>query len=314
MANFVKISVIGPRPYPIDDSIKLQDAINIMIKHWGRELDQVLPDQPDLIVLPEACDRPPNYPMDKRLAYYRTRGNQILEFFARTARRNNCYIAYPAAREMADGTWRNSIIILDRNGNVAGIYNKNHLVIEETTQGGILCGREAPIIQCDFGRVACAICFDLNFDELRLKYVEAEPDLLIFSSNYHGGLMQKYWAYSCGAHFAAAVAGLPSSIISPIGEVLASSTNYFDFCTTTVNLDCCVVHLDYNVDRLRAVKAKYGSKVRIIDPGYLGTVLVSSEDEDKTIKEIINEFEIEVFRDYMSRALAHRHDPANMEP
>ena len=91
------------------------------------------------------------------------------------------------------------------------------------------------MIQCDFGRVVCAICFDLNFDELRLRYVQARPDLILFSSMYHGGLMQNYWAYSCRSHFIGAINGLQCTVISPLGELLAASTNYFHHITTTVN-------------------------------------------------------------------------------
>ena len=242
------------------------------------------------------------------------RGDQVRDFFADVAGDTACYIAYSAAREVADGTWRNSTQLLDRSGRVAGIYNKNHVVIEETTKAGILCGREAPIIECDFGRVACAICFDLNFDELRLKYVAAKPDLLLFSSMYHGGLMQAYWAYSCRAHFAGAIAGDQSAVISPLGETLATTTNYFDHVTTTVNLDCQLVHLDYNWGKLSAMKAKYGSRVKMTDPGHLGPVLISSETDEFTVKDMVAEFEFELLDDYMARALAHRHDPKNMEP
>ena len=313
MARYLKISSIGACPYHLDNNIDYHKAVDKMIEHWKSELEQVLPDKPDLIVLPEACDRPPNYPMKERIEYYKSRGNRILEFFARTARDNNCYIAYSAAREAEDGTWRNSTRIIDRTGKVAGTYNKNHLVIEETTEGGILCGKDAPIIECDFGRVACAICFDLNFDELRLKYAKEKPDLILFSSMYHGGLMQSYWAYSCRSYFAGCIAGLPNSIISPVGEVIASSTNYFDFVTATVNLDCCVAHLDYNWDKFKAAKVKYGSKIKITDPGYLGAVLVSCETDEFTILDIIKEFEIELFDEYMERALAHRHNPRNVE-
>jgi len=194
-----------------------------------------------------------------------------------------------------------------------GVYNKNHVVIEETTESGILCGREAPVFDCDFGRVAFAICFDLNFDELRLKYAKARPDLIVFSSMYHGGLMQAYWAYSCRAHFVGAISGLPCEIRDPQGDVIASSTNYFDFVVADVNLDCCLAHLDYNWSRLRAMKAKYGPKVTIKDPGFLGSVLITSEHETVTADEMVREFEIELLDDYMARALAHRHTPGNME-
>jgi len=223
-------------------------------------------------------------------------------------------MVYSAKRELPDGTWRNSSVLIDRKGEVAGIYNKNHPTIGEM-EGGILCGSETPVIECDFGRVAMAICFDLNFDEIRLKYAKAKPDLIIFSSMYHGGLMQPYWAYSCRSHFVGAIAGkgTRSEIYNPLGQVVASNTNYFDFAVATVNLDCELVHLDYNWQRLRKLKAKYGPKVTINDPGCLGAVLVSSEHETISVDEMIKEFEIELLDDYFARSLEHRHKPGNME-
>jgi len=313
--GFVKIATIGPSPISVNENTEPQKVVDRMIAHWRGRFAQVLPDKPDLIVVPEACDRPSGFSLKKRLEYYRVRKNQIRDFFAKTAKENNCYIVYSAAREMEDDTWRNSSVLLDRKGNIAGIYNKNHVVIEETTKAGILCGRDAPVIECDFGKVAFAICFDLNFDELRLKYVKTKPDLIIFSSMYHGGLMQPYWAYSCRCHFVGAIAGkaTPSQIYNPLGQLVASNTNYFDFVVATVNLDCELAHLDYNWQRLRNLKEKYGPKVKITDPGCLGSVLISSENEKISAEEMVREFEIELLDDYMKRALAHRHKPGNME-
>jgi predicted amidohydrolase len=310
----VRIATIGPRAPSVDGNTDPQKIVELMISHWKGRFAQVLPDRPDLIVVPEACDRPGGLSLEKRLAYYRVRKDQVRDYFAQVARENHCYIVYSAAREMDDGTWRNSSVLIGRDGQVVGSYNKNHVVIEETTEGGILCGREAPVFDCDFGRVAFAICFDLNFDELRLKYVKAKPDLIVFSSMYHGGLMQAYWAYSCRSHFVGAVAGLPCEIRNPLGELIASNTNYFDFVVADVNLDCRLAHLDYNWSKLRALKAKYGPKVTIKDPGFLGSVLITSEHETVTVDEMIKEFEIELLDDYMTRALAHRHTPGNMEP
>ena len=308
-----RIALLGPRPPQVEANTEPGKIVEIMIEHWRHEFSQVLADQPDLIVVPEACDRPEGYPREKRQEYYRVRNNQIRDYFAQVAKKNHCYIVYSAAREMEDHTWRNSSVLIDRAGNIMGAYNKNHVVIEETTENGILCGRDAPVFDCDFGRVALAICFDLNFDELRLKYVESKPDLILFSSMYHGGLMQAYWAYSCRSYFAGAVAGLPCEIRNPLGNVVASSTNYFDYVVENVNLDCRLAHLDYNWERLQALKSKYGPKVTITDPGFLGCVLISSEDEEISVDKMINEFHIELLDDYMARALAHRHKPGNME-
>jgi predicted amidohydrolase len=314
MANYVRISTIGPRPAQVDLDAPLDRVVDDVIEHWRGRIAQVLPDEPDLIVVPEVCDRPGNMPRSRVQQYDEARGDRVLEAFAGIARENGCYLTYPAVRRIAeDGTWRNSIRLLDRSGEVAGAYNKNHLVPSEHDGLGALYGRDAEPIECDFGRVGCAICFDLNFHEVRTKYVESRPDLIVFCSMYHGGLMQAYWAYSCRAHFVGAIAGPPSAIISPIGERLATTTNYFDFVTADVNLDCCVAHLDENWDRMRAMKERYGPRVKVTDPGHLGAVLIASETDEATAAGMVDEFEIELLDHYLERCMAHRHAPGHME-
>jgi predicted amidohydrolase len=314
MANFVNIATIGPKPITLSTDMKHQKMIDKMLEHWKNKIDKVLPDKPDLIVLPEACDRPAELSRTQQKQYSLARGDKFQQFFASVAKKNNCYIVYSAHIQSEDGTWRNASMLFDRAGKLAGQYHKNHLVIEERTEADILYGKEPRIIQCDFGRVGFAICFDLNFNELRLKYAKLKPDLLAFSSMYHGGLMQSYWAYSCRCHFVGAIGYGQSQIRNPQGNIIASSTNYFDFVTKTVNLDCCLAHLDYNWDKLEALKKKYGPNVSITEPGYLGSVLVASKEKDITAKNMIEEFDIELLDDYFNRALAHRDLPGNIEP
>jgi predicted amidohydrolase len=215
MARPVKVSSIGAVPPAAPCGDTTPDALNRrMTGFWRDEINQVLPDKPDLIVLPELCDRFSNLAPQQVKEQRAARGDSMLEFLQSVARENRCYIAYPTARLAGDGSWRNAALMIDRRGEVVGEYDKNHPVVTETTEMDILCGAAAPLIECDFGRVAFAICFDLNFDELRLKYKAAHPDLIVFPSMYHGGIMQPYWAYSCRAHFVGCVGinKLPSEI------------------------------------------------------------------------------------------------------
>ena len=313
--GFITIATIGAEPITVAADLAPQQVVDRIIAHWRGRFAQVLPDRPDLIGVPEACDRPRGLSAEKLDEYFRIRKNQVRDFFARVARENHCYMIYSAKRAMDDGTWRNSSVLIDRKGEVVGIYNKNHPTIGEI-DSGILCGKDAPVFECDFGRVAMAICFDLNFDELRLQYKRTHPDLILFSSMYHGGLMQQYWAYSCRSHFVGAIAGraTPSQIRNPLGEIVATTTNYFDFAVARVNLDCALVHLDGNWGKLRAMKAKYGRKVKITDPGLLGAVLIASEHETISIEDMIDQFQVERLDHYMARSLAHRLKPGNMEP
>lgn len=302
----------GQRSMAWDKSKGWQAGVDNMIAFWKNEADCLLRDKPDIIVIPEASDRYHGLPMDERLEYYNVRGEQVKDFWCKIARENNTYVAYSACRHMPDGTWRNSTQIIDRTGNVCGIYNKNHLVIEETTKGGILCGKDAPIINTDFGRVGCAICFDLNFEPIRKKYEATQPDMILFSSMYHGGLMQPYWAYACRSYFVGAICGDECTVLNPVGQVVSRTTNYFHRLSHEVNLDYKVVHLDHNWGKLDAMKAKYGRWATVTDPGQVGAVMITSEMDDVTADDLIKEFDFELLDHYFDRSLKHWRE--NLEP
>lgn len=299
MANRVRISVVAP-PRVTEDKGLGQPAVEAMIRTWRGWLEKVLPDQPHLILVPEACDRYCCHDREQVREYYRARGDQVRDAFAEAARRAGCHVAYAAYRGMRDGTHRNSIQILAPTGDVLGVYDKNHPTTPELEHAS-LPGTEAPLFDLGFARVGCAICFDLNFEELRRHYAAARPDLILFASMFHGGLLQPWWAYSCRCHLVTAVAGLPSGVVSPVGERIASTTNYRPYVTAEVNLDCLPVHLDFHWEKLAALKARYGRRVSIHDPGLLGSVLVTSEDEDVSAEQMAEEFEMERLDDYFNR-------------
>lgn len=309
MVRPVTISCLTDRPLAVPDDLSPGAAVDAMIAHWRSRLDTVVVDRPDIIVLPEYCDRPANYDLAQQAEYFAARGESIVEFFAEVAQRSKCHIAYSAVRKAEDGSQRNSTQILDPTGSVVGVYDKNHLVVEEYTERGTRYGTEIPVFDLEFGRVACVICFDLNFDELREAYAVQKPDLILFSSAYHGGLMQSYWAYSCRAYFASSVyPPAPSGIISPVGEELFTTTNYHNHVTGTVNLDRVVIHLDYNRAKFGDIKRKYGPQVRIHDPGLLGSVLLTSETDEFTALDVVSEFDLELLDDYFTRVRKHRAD------
>jgi len=304
---YVTVATIGNTPSAIKSDNK-QEIVDHVIRFWDKELKQVLPDKPDLIVLPEFCDL-----SSEGEAYLKVRKNQVLDFLASVAKSNKCYVAFGMQREDKEGLWRNSCVLIDRNGGIAGIYDKNFPTIGEM-ENGIKASNEAPLISCDFGQVAIAICFDLNFDELRLRYAKEKPDLIIFSSMYHGGVVQNMWAYTCRSHFVSSVyKGNPSEIRNPMGEVIASNTNYFDYTVARINLDCKLVHLDYNWSKLTAMKEKYGTSVTVSDPGKLASVLITSENSKVTAGQMVKEFEIELLDDYLNRAREFRLKQENMK-
>ena len=303
----VKIVTIGGGGVSVNAGSErdYQKMVEMIISYWRRELNKVLLYKPDLIVLTEACERPAGLNEARQFEYYKVRGNQVQEYFASVAKANNCYIAFGAKHE-ENGIWWNSCIVLDREGKVAGVYHKNYPTVYEMPV--ITPGTEIPLIQCDFGTVTAAICFDLNFDELRDRYAALKPDIILFPSNYHGGLEQAKWAYSCRSFFVASYGRLtaPSEIRDPFGMVVATSTNHNNYAVATVNLDRQMVHLDFNVEKISALRRKYGDKVVYTDPGLLGVAMISSEHETISAADMIREFNIELLDDYFDRSRQDR--------
>jgi len=308
----VIVSTIGPQNVRLEPGLSHNQIVDAEVDFWQAKIGAVLPDRPDLIVLPEVCDRPANTevgdtsPAEARLAYYRTRGNHIMERLAEIARQHRCYITYPAIHCDRNDRWSNRVTLLGRDGQVAGTYDKNFLIREENTHAGCAFGDRPSLIECDFGRVGCLICFDLNFVELAEHYAQQRPDLLLFCSRYHGGFMQRYWAYACRCHLVSSVMDLPSAMINPSGTIIAETTNYTDHVTARLNLDARLVHLDYHFKKLDQLKERYGREVSILDPGYLGSVLVTSEHEDLSADQMLQQLEITPLDEYFAGARDHR--------
>ena len=299
--NYVTVATIGSKPQ-LHEIATPQQMIDEVIRFWREKFQQVIPDKPDLIVLTENCDYPQGLSTEQKKKYFQVRKNQVLDYFASVARNNRCYIAFGMERLAEDSMWRNSSVLLDREGKVVGIYDKNFPAIYEL-EAGIKAGNNVPVFNCDFGRVVSAICFDLNFDELRQKYISAKPNIILFSSMYHGGdALQSNWAYSCRSFFVGSMAfrDIPSEIRNPLGEIVATNTNYYDFAVTRINLDYRLAHLDQNWEKLRALKEKYKEEVIISDPGKLGAVLITSEHKTVSAEDMTKEFGIELLDDYFN--------------
>jgi predicted amidohydrolase len=301
MARMVKISTIGAKAPTAPADASLDTCISLMLDHLHSQIEYVLPDQPDLILLPEMCDRFSNFSFDQNKYYFDHRGTIIQESVARIAAEHHCYIAYPTLFTSQDGSYRNTLIMYDRKGMISGYYHKVYPTIDEMYKNNILAGNQPVVMDCDFGRVGSIICFDLNFQELIDQYKRLKPDIMLFSSMYHGGLVQQTWAYGTRSYFVSSVQGLESAIRSPLGQKLAYTTNYHHFVTATLNLDFCVTFLGLNQEKLKRAKQKYKDQIKISDPGYLGAVMLLSESYSLSAEDVAKEFDIELIDPYFDR-------------
>lgn len=275
-------------------------------------IDTAALDRPDIILLTEGCmhNTPRSASRDEKDAKSEPlpQPGPITQFLARKAREHHAYIMGSYWRKDPQGGGRyNSAVLIDREGRLVGYYDKMFPTINEM-EDGVLPGRGAVVFDTDFGRIGALICFDLNFPELLAQYKKEGVKLLCFLSNFRGGFMVPSTAFRNQCFIASAVPDENGLIVDPLGRVLAESSHYGRIIFAKINLDSRIVHIDYNADRVRRLKEKYGPRVKVETASPEAVYFLSSLDPDVSIDKMMKEFEIETLDDYLDRARGVRRE------
>lgn len=224
----------------------------------------------------------------------------LLQLYRDCARRERCHVA--GSVKLKDGkSIYNAVVYYGPDGKPLGYYGKSYPTLGELEMG-LAPGPGAVVLDTPIGRLGTAICFDLNFAALRDEYRALKPDIMVFSSMYHGGLAQALWAYECRAYFACAWQYTGGGILDPFGRTLAVNDCYHTIARATVNLDRAFVHLDYNRDKFPAIERKYRHEVTIDIPPDIGSAMVLSNSNKRSAMDIVAEFGLELLDDYFARA------------
>jgi len=290
MARHLRLAAVGVRP-PSAESKTLERGtmLDLVIHHIRREIEPALAWRPDLILLPERCDRPLDLEPSEEERWDAESSPRVRDLLRDMARRGSAVVVC--------GVGRSLVVVADRDGSTRDVDR----------------GADAPpaLVPSSIGTIALCLGDDLQDAVVMKRYQELRPDLLLLASRFPGGMLEQYWAFSCRAHLASAVLyrsdlRLPCRIVSPVGAVLAFSTTAQTHARAIVNLDSAVVHLDDHREKLLALQTDRGDHIRITDPGHLGAVCVSNEAPSGTIQEILANAGIATIDQYFSRYLSAR--------
>ena len=98
----------------------------------------------------------PGHPLDTALAC----PGPETDVFAHIAQQHNVHILLGLFQREGDAV-RNSAVLIDENGSLAGCYDKVHLAVGGESESGILPGDAFPIFHT-IGRIGCNICMDIS--------------------------------------------------------------------------------------------------------------------------------------------------------
>ncbi|HDJ89155.1 MAG TPA: hypothetical protein ENG40_00470 [Thermoprotei archaeon] len=120
---------------------------------------------------------------------------------------------------------------------------------------------------------------------------------------YPGGKQIISWALDYGVYIISSIGGEGNGVIvDPLGRIWLESSRYSPIICKTINLDYEILHLDYNFSKLEKIKKKYGDSVEIEVSRPEAIFMMTSYLEDKSIEDIIREFDLETREKYFERA------------
>ena len=257
-------------------------------------LDLALTQNPDLVCLPETFTTVSLTGETKDIV--EPIPGPTTDLVAQRARAHHSYVICPI-KTKHDGRYWNSAVIIDRQGEIVGVYDKTQPVTTSADytvmERGLTPGGEPPVFDLDFGRIGIQICFDAGFPESWQALADKGARLIFWPAAYNGGFPLQVYAYLHHVYVVSSVRTDSSRIIDPLGRILATTDQRLNVITRDINLDFCVCHYDFNYGIPEQIMHRYGDRVAIRSDRDSAHFLVEPRDDAITVAQLQQEFGFE---------------------
>ncbi len=272
-------------------------------------VEQAAAERPDIICLPETF-------LHKGVDFHKL--SEVAEpipgpttdAVANYARAHGCYIICPLIGIHGD-TYTNDAVLIDRQGQIMGVYSKIHPVVEgaefTSLERGVTPGSEAKVFETDFGRIGMQICFDIHYPSSWAELARQGAEIVFWSSAYDGGKALGMHAWTHHYYIVSAVKSHYARIIDVMGEVLALTGPRDPVIAHTIDLDVGLFHCDFNNTVIPLIRAKYGPDVTIRMWHQEAMFTIESNRDDLAVADVAREFKLDPLRDYLARNARLQH-------
>lgn len=263
----------------------------------------------DLVCLPETFLHV-GAPREGR-PYAETVPGPTLDALAVRARRYDTWVVAGLEVRSAGERVDNCALVLNRQGDVAGIYSKVHPTTGECETYGITPGAAPLVVETDFGRVGLAVCFDIGWPQHWAELAAQGAELVVWPSAYNGGFPLQAHAWNHFYYVVSAVQAEHSKIIDITGQVLASTSQHHSLAALTIDLEKEIFHIDEQREKLFRVQQERGAAVGVRGFSEENIFTLESHDPEWPLALLKEHYGLENYRDYHARSTCvqdrHRH-------
>jgi predicted amidohydrolase len=251
----------------------------------------------DLIALPETWT---NQSLNRPEAL----DGPVISAMSALAREHKTYIVCPLDRQ--DGERRvNSAVLIDRAGQIAGIYDK---VYPYWSEFGLLpsvaIGSDAPVFETDFGNVGLSICFDVNFPEVWKELADNGAELVVWPSAYSAGSTLQAHALMYHYYIVTATQTADCLVYDLDGqEMLYEKSDDINISRITLDLDRGIYHENFNLEKRDRLLAEHCDDVAL-ERHLLREqwFILRAKRPDVSARALAHAYGLEELRDYISRS------------
>jgi predicted amidohydrolase len=232
----------------------------------------------------------------------------VLDVIGGRARTHSCYIVLPLvlAEDRGAGIYSNAAVLLDRLGELAGLYRKVHVVPgpgPEELEGGMIAGRDFPVFDCDFGKVAMQICYDMAFDEGWEVLGRKGAELIVWPSQWAGQVNPAARALRHRYFVLSSTWNNNACLVDPTGHVIREIREDGVF-VEQIDLDYVLLHWQAPLKEGKAFDEAYGTRAGYRYDTNENTGIFWSNDSEAPIREMIGALGLEPFPDQIARSRA----------
>jgi len=169
-----------------------------------------------------------------------------------TAKKHGVYILNSVFRKTADTPRFNSGILIGRDGEIAGIYDKVYPYWGEFDLSPPTSpGTDAPVFNTDFGKVGVAICFDANFPRLWERLAENGADIVFWASAYSAGSSLQAHAINHNYYIVTSTLCSDCAAIDITGrEIYYQTSGGVNISQVELNMNRAIFHENFNMHKL----------------------------------------------------------------
>jgi len=262
-----------------------------LVSDTFKRLDQAASFKPDIACLPEDFTRgePEAVP------------GPTTERVAKWAREHSCYVICPIRVKTGELAY-NSAVLIDRQGKVAGRYDKIHPTEDELRQGTSPGETDPPVFETDFGLIGIQICFDVNWRDGWTRLKQKGARIIFWPSAYAAAHQMPTLAFLNQSYVVTSTMKSASRIYDITGDLLDASGKDRPWAGAALPLGKRLFETDFNTPKMRQVEKKYGSKVQVTWLRDDDWITLASLDPELAVDDILKEFELTPLDVYITRA------------